>query len=1033
MPNQTANLTALAADGNAIACYMSVVKGNLVMTGAVSATPGVDGVVNLSYTVSSGSASAVKPGMRVDIYRSNGTDFKGRTRIRYAGTISPTNLPIRENAKGAIYIVAGDIVRVYDDVREAEKLVAADETFAPDQLSYSDEGSNPPPVVNSGGAWAGWDTMLPIPFTGSTSFTVDPDSAGTVTHSWSWPTGLTADSTTDADPEATDADAGEYEVAHTGTDASNSKSRTQYTPVVVHDAAHPPYSILLETPDGSVESGWRARVRIFEDATLADIPDGARVIVWKEEYLNGTRQSLGAESSGRSHIILDGIIRREEGDFDAETGVEEVWFEIISPLARLEELMGYSKVMLREASPDGWNEIKGLTTKRAIIQLVQFYTNLNEAGYDLTFTASYRDKNYPALYLQESTPYRQIVELADGTAARFVCLMGGRFLVYTKGERKAIGDRAAATRTLTITPGMYLRRRYTREHWTGLNYAEVRGFIAATTTSGATPVFSRYYGNSPGQGTERPIEERRIVDSQSDANAECGRFGASSAGEYVDANGTRQQAVDLEYDFPSSYAGVFDFYDEYVDVDDTTDVRGLDLSGASYVLVSSSFGYDNETGTGIVTVRFRTATNGLEGQTYVPPTENDSPLPPYTPPDFDFPGPGIVVPPPPIVPIVPPAGSQTLGAWTTGGYFIYCGPQLTGRGFDVPAAQGGPLWARYGLAALGMGGSLLIGILDAQSPSNQVNACILSTTQVRRHLDVFNIGGSTLDTAFTLTGGANASRAMQSERGEDSPFVVSSFVPGAGSYVARSDDRGATWSEAQISTFRDTSGAITHIPGVYVYAGADKVLTSAFTSTAIYPNFTAAGYQSTNGGAFAVSSNPNIADTGDGLAHEIHVPFQRESENVAYYGHWVDGPGALRYPRLYRVVGGGTPEDISPTYDGQAYGPTGRQFGIKTCDIDPLTVFFIGMNDNSASVKIGGFLSRDGGDTWTTILTPTTGLPWSASTIAGDNRNLAFIWGNTAIGVIDLSTGVIDDRSGNLATDFPDIGYITNIVGLRNG
>lgn len=638
MPTQAANLTALRTDGSFALVYLSVYQGAEVMTATITA-PSSYPAKNLAIAVVTGSASNVKAGYRVDVYRSDGTTFKGRTRVRYAGTISSGNLPIREMSSGYMTLVTGDIVKVYADVRLSDKLVTATKNFNPDDLSYSDQGSNPPPLASSGGPWAGWATMLPIPLTGSNSIVVDPD-GGSLTHLYTYPSGLTGSSTTAADPNITAATAGEYLLPHAVTNSGSGKVTTQYVPIIVHDSSFPPHHVVVDSVDGDEDSGWSFRVRWMDDtATLAAIPDGAFCILWMEQYVNGTVQSFGEKSSGRSHILGTGYLRREEASFESETGIESLSFEVISPLARLGELIGYSKVMTSDSSPDNWGELKTLGVKRGMIQLYQFYSNANEAGFDLLFASTYSDAVYPQFFIQKSNPLGQLRELADGRDALLVEDRSGRFEVHTDGAYYAIGSRAAATKTITLTTSDIKRWRYSRDHWRPVEIVETHGF---TSGGNPQPKFSKWPGSAPGMGNQASTVERLITVAtgaagQTELNERAGRRGAAAEGIYVDSNGGLQTALDLEITLPTSYH-VADFYDEYVAITLTTALRGLDLSGQLFVLRGVSLGM-GEDGSMEVTWTLRTATNGAAGETYVPPQESDNGLPVLPPIDLVFPTP----------------------------------------------------------------------------------------------------------------------------------------------------------------------------------------------------------------------------------------------------------------------------------------------------------------------------------------------------------------------------------------------------------
>lgn len=641
----------MRAAGDWRRCFATFIKGNLKLQASINMAsvtyPETDLTID---NITSGAASAVKAGMRVMIYRSNGTDIKGMTRVRYSGTISSTNIPIRELSRGTISISDNDIIKIYDDVRLSDKLVEAESTFDPDGIAYSDQGSNPPPVANSGGVWVGWDTMLPFLIKGSDSYNVDPDSGSTRTYVTTLPSGLSfaSGTSTSADPTVTGS-AGEYEITHAVTDGHNSKTTTQYIPVRIHTAADPPYDCIIQSVESDPANGWSASARIFgTDLALDDIPDGCLCVLWKEEYINGSQQSFGSDVANRSHIIMVGYVRRESAEANNQ-GMESLSFEVISPLARLAELVGYSKVMLNEASPDAWNELKELGVKRAIVQLEQFYSNLTEAGFDFLFDATYfQDYDYAPFFVQRSTPFQQILELADAVDARLVCRRSGRFEVHTVPRFINSNDRSGVTLTLTIQDADVLDWRYTRQHWRPVNIVETRGFTDGT--SGNQPMFSRWPGIAPGMGNESLIVERIIADTQADLNDRSGKRGADRDGIYVDGSGQMHTAIEADLTLAGAY-DVFDWYCEFIKLDWTTARREIDLSDHLFELVGVSIEFGSQ-GEAYTRLRLRTATYGNNGATYRPPDEDENTLPPYDPPDIDFPDFGVT----------PPAGATIQGS-----------------------------------------------------------------------------------------------------------------------------------------------------------------------------------------------------------------------------------------------------------------------------------------------------------------------------------------------------------------------------------
>jgi len=549
MPDQSTNLAALRGTHDG-AVYVSPILGTLVLQGTISAQPASTSALDLSYTLDSGSAASVLPGMQVVLTSSSGS-FKGVFSVRYAGTISSTNLPVREFSLGEAQIVVGDIFKVYDVPILTDKLVAGDVTFAPDHATYSDQNSNPAPMVVSGGWWAGWlgdGGTVDIPFVGSGSYTVDPDSAGSVTHVWTASGGtFVVGTSTSADPTIRYSAAGDYLVIHTVTDSSNGKSETQIVRVRVHDEADPPYECLLSSVEGDITDGFRTSFELFENLNLTSLPDGTWVIVWADERISGVKQSFGNVVPSRSHIMCIGVLNRDRVRANAdESGIE---FEVISPLARLAQLPGFSKVMIREESPDAWDEVRGLTVKRAIIQLARVYTNITNL-FDFVFSG-FSDADYAAYYLQKQTPVEQLRELAASRRAQITSDRTGRIEVQQRLELTALASRSAITTTLTVAAQDLLEYEVSRAHHRVLETQRVRGFIAGTSAN--SPAFARFPA-SPGRGSISPVMERVIVDSVSDIFALCSLIGAWEDFAYFDTNGVYQHAPEVRLTLFGAYA-----------------------------------------------------------------------------------------------------------------------------------------------------------------------------------------------------------------------------------------------------------------------------------------------------------------------------------------------------------------------------------------------------------------------------------------------------------------------------------------------
>lgn len=631
MPDLSGNRTTIRTDAYSVDVYFTPLIGTQIWTGAVASTPAFPAKA-IAITGGSGTIADVKRGMRVTIETSGGL-FKGETFIRAAGTISSTVLPIRETSRGTINITTGDVVRVFNAIYLQDKLVSADASFSPDSLAYSAQNSTVPPIAISGGHFVGFvdsgQTYRTVVFAGSESYTVDADSSGSVTHSWVFPTATGTTTSSSANPSFT-FPVGYHIGSHTVTDNTNSATWTQFIMGQVYDASTLPYDCVIAALDAGVDSGWSASIQVFGSAALTTIPDGCMGIVWTQETYAGTVQSFGNVIPSRSHIKAIGYLSRDNNQFDPVNST--LSFDMISPLARLQQLPGYSKVMLNTASPDQWREIADLSVKRAIIVLLRYYTNLTEV-YDFLFDAD--DYAFPRFYLQKNTPAAQTLELADGVDARFVANRTGRFMVQKRQELTFLGDRSGLTTTLTLQLDDIADYDFPRDHYRTVELLEARGFIADQTDP--TPIFSRWPGLGPGQGTQSAVNERLIASDQPDLNKRAGLRGAALDGVFISSNDKYHRTFDLRLTLRGAY-DVFDFYKEWVavDIDGTTNLRGVDLSEYRFIFQGANVSYDHSTASATTELTLRAETAAPAGVKYSPTVPSNSNTPDYTPPDLDI-------------------------------------------------------------------------------------------------------------------------------------------------------------------------------------------------------------------------------------------------------------------------------------------------------------------------------------------------------------------------------------------------------------
>ena len=1004
MPDLSSNLTALRASGHKVRCYLAVFGGSVVASGTLDAAPAT-GAVALDWTRTAGSSSDIKPGYRVVVEDGSG-HLKLETSVRYSGTISDSSIPIREIATAEFTLSASDTVKVYNTPVLTDKLVEANATFSPDGLNYSNQNTVIAPITNSGGHWAGFvdsgQTYATVVTSGGGSFTVDPDSGGSLTHLWTLPAGVAFQSgsaSTDASPTL-EVDAGYHVVTHRVTDSSNSATWTQTVLLRVYDETDRPLECVVDAMDWDETGGWSGRVRAFDDAGLADVPDRSLVAVFVRETIAGSPASFGNRTASRSHMKLVGYLARDENEGDGQD--DGLTFEIGSPWARLQEIPGFSKALERYSSTTGWNYVQGLTVKRAILQILRWYTNWTEC-FDTVFE-SFTDYDYPAFYIQKNAPLGQMQELADGVDARVAGDRTGALIIGTRQELVALGNRSGLTTTLTLTDDDRITYQFTRAHFRPVEVVECRGFTASATAAATSPIYSRYPG-VPGRGAQANAIERLIAASQANLNARCGLRGAAADGVFINASGLAQRAVDLELELPGSY-DVFDpAYQAWVGFTGAAgNRRALDLSAFRFRLTGVSVQYLD--GTARTTLRLTSETAAPAGQTYVPPPSVGGDLP-----DFSLEIPGITIPDGGIGGYGLLAGSPNMAAICSNGLALTA---------DFDAVN--PTWAWYP-HGLGMG----VGVATPSAFSYVAGApagwAILSndrlyhfdlTTQTWTHRKTVALGGQVnIDSSILAA-----------------DHVVGTFTEGLqGNMTAAWTTDDATYNTVYPDNpvgsgplFQQGYGAVfcsQRVPG--------KVWVSARRPGP--PEYTMRASVSLDYGATWAPDTSIDLTMITGYA-QIFSPRTDQNPNETI---WFAGRGYNVY--VFNRINGLTVTDIRPLYGGNYYVPHAPRNAFSTAPNDARRLLLAGTRWSGASI-VGYelFLTNSALSTpvWTRLIND-TGLNFTQCAIAGDSASAFFFWGgldgsSAAIGYSPNGGQTIVSKVGNLASFSP--GQVVGLMGL---
>lgn len=962
----------MRASGHSIRCYASFIVGAVVASGDVTYAP-TDALVtkqDVQIDFDTGVWTNVRQGMEVVFTDASG-NYKGRTHIRYGGVITSTSIPVREYDNAELLLEIGDKYVIYDEWRYHDKLVAANAQFPPDGLPMTTQNLHPDPVVNSGGADACWaddgETYATVPMTGDTTFNTDPDSTQTFLHDWfggvAGGIGFQAGSSaSDANP-VLEVQAGTRLVYHEAEDDDTGTARVQHVPIRVHTDADPPHEVIITAYEATGEAGWTWAIQVVSGSTdLATIPDGCLCILWGDDRLDGAWQAFRNATPGREHILGVGYAARDTSSGDGSTGVHQWVLEVVPPIQREKDITSYSKVMEESASPNTWAQLYWLGILRGFIQIDAYYTTRCEAGFDLIVDPDFLDTRYPAHYLPRDNFYNQKLGLAKAADAGYFCDRSGRFELHTELWAVPLADRASITEVLELQEEDILAYEFVREHAIKVEQYKVSGFSGGTALN--EPYYSLVPGDSPAEGIDALTLDKLIADEsapQADVNARAGRYYALAEMQFQDAEGLKHDAFDLKLRLRGSY-DVFDpAYKEYVRVRIVNNKRGIDLTQFRFYVIAVRMSFDSLLGTEVIDLTLRMETNAAPGRTFVPPDESlnypsvDYPLPPWTP---------------------LPSAAQTgvLGRGTASLVILGSDTNL----FYVDLRTG-----EYELVTLsGLSGTPVAFILN---PFQTDQAGIATTTQARFVSDLWDT--PTLSTAHSFAY-TSAFRTMQSSRCTPGLFVVNSHDVNGACDIDISLNA-STWSlaKADLGTAYPGGGGDTVLPGVFASEHvAGKLYACAYTGSTAATRI----YVSTDG-AGATWSNLD-SNTQSNLSPGLTIPVQSTGDTVIYHGGETSGKF-----HLYKTVNG-TRSDVSPVVSGEWFGPRSSSFAVKTCDIDQNTVLLVG--ESAGTSKFGVFLSRDGAQTWTTLIAPDSGVLWRSCNIAGDDRNTFFLWGaNGALAV----------------------------------
>lgn len=963
MPDLTSLASTFRAGRFRYRLYLSYLPQTVVLAASVNGSPDYSGGSIQTLTVdnvTAGSVAACLDGQTVEIQSSAGV-HKGFTRVAVGGG-SGAVVQIAELSAGTIDIADDDLVIVYQDYRIWDKLVSATTALNKDsRLAYTDQGANPNPICNSGGPIVGWTSggTLSANFYGSTSRVIDPDSAGTITHSWAFP-GATPSSSTDADPTGVAFPAGEAVFAtHTATDAGNSKASKQYIPVWAHSADYPPIELSRARLFYAEQDGWSAEFQVADDdmASAALMPDGCLVVIWYQAYYSDTAVAYGANVTGRSHIRFVGYLDRANTRLEPEGS--ETLFNAISPLGVLARTPTLPQITIQKNTPTKWRHLKTNTVHRTLWYL-WYWHNTAFNLFDF-ITPSTGDLQYKRLAAGVTgNQLEQYRDIAASLNWLTTCDRLGRLITQTDPQLLDSTARAARTTVYDYALADLLSAEWEEPyHWQSKTVVG-EGITDGLTTSANKPVFARAPGTAPAtRGTGVETLDKQIVDHQTDINERTGLQFAKVNSLYNGRVVPRGMGVSV----PDGYGFIDPAYLEYATftIPATSNARATAFdSTMRWLFRNVDETYIPDGGAININATVDHETLGSDANKEIRRQPNQSGLPPFPPFNFDFPGFDL----PPIVIGSPIVGSgQNLALFGDDGYVYRTADAQT------PAAAGGPTFTRTDLSVTGTAMNYM---RDNQSPlyigsGTAVNGWLVTSTDIYRVSDVFGSVGAASQHTFTVTTDLVQRQIFMGRGVANWVIVISEYSSTQGAEIAYTTD-GTNWTEVNVGgAFVSTTGE-----GYSGIAVSSKVPGKAYVF-AYSADDTARVYRTLNYGvSWSLLSPAAVAGLVAGGA--VFTPFNgNPADNLLYIGGIEDSSSTGA--RLYRGLAAGSKADITPEESGVKYSAIHgiSRLRIAASALNRQRMILCG---RSADGQQAIFNTVDGGSTWTLQLSqPAGGLP----------------------------------------------------------
>lgn len=475
--------------------YLSIYQPNVVFAAQIN-NPGIGvGANYIDYdTVSSGSYTAIHPGMTLYIGSTPGGSNYGRIRVRSA---DPTTLFVAENSdinwQDNLYLTVKDFYEVwpiYQVLHQIGNTPATDQilVYKDADVEYAGQNNYPGSLIWMGSHQAAWLENGQTQIYWAASGTVNTQGDPNLSYSWEFGGGLTTGSFVQNPGLITYDTAGHY-VTRLSVTSSSGTVDTSYRYVSIYDEANQPINEWgMDDLKGSRGEGAYT-TNIWVRQPVNSVVEGALVIVFSKSYYGTTPYSFVNNIEFVGYILNDSITY----DY-AQSKVE---FSVGSVTEVMKGCEGPGVSLTSVPSPTNWSEMNNITIQKAIWWYLRWHTSILNL-----VDIKYIGTNYPIFSFEtdNATLFDALADFMQGTLV-------GTFAANRQGQIICEVDPAIIHNAPTV---ISLGMKINREDWKGepnireatrptVNYLEMGGyeFSQGASTGTNIPLLSCAPGVAP--------------------------------------------------------------------------------------------------------------------------------------------------------------------------------------------------------------------------------------------------------------------------------------------------------------------------------------------------------------------------------------------------------------------------------------------------------------------------------------------------------------------------------------------------------